>query len=142
MICLMNIFNESLRRKDEVPLTESVGAKIGVTMSKTFAEIRKEALADPDRRERIEREKEGIRAAVRLAAIRESRQTTQVQLAQLMSTTQANISRIERTENPYLSTLADYVEGLGGRLEINAVFSDEVVPLATVQGNPEKHKAS
>ena len=107
-------------------------------MARKFAEARKEILADPERRERIEREKEAIRAAVRLASIRENRQTTQVELAQLMKTSQANVSRIERTENPYLSTLADYIEGLGGRLEINAVFDDDVVPLAAVQSQVTK----
>jgi DNA-binding transcriptional regulator YiaG len=106
--------------------------KIGDTMSKTFAEMREEALVDPIERELIERESEAIRTAVQLAQIREGRQTTQVQLAALMGTSQANVSRIERSDNPYLSTLADYVAGLGGRLEINAVFDDDVVPVASV----------
>lgn len=102
-------------------------------MARKFAETRKEILADPDRKERIEREKEAIRTAVELASIRESRKTTQVQLAEILGTSQANVSRIERTDNPYLSTLADYIAGLGGRIEINAVFDDEVVPVASVK---------
>ncbi len=98
-----------------------------------FSEVRKEILADPVRRERIDREKEAMRAAVRLASIRESRSTTQAELAAVMGTTQANVSRIEHTDNPYLSTLAEYIDGLGGRLEINAVFDDEVVSLSEIQ---------
>jgi len=41
--------------------------------------------------------------------------------------TQANVSRIERSDNLYLSTLAGYVDALGGHIEINAVFDDDVV---------------
>jgi hypothetical protein len=36
-------------------------------------------------------------------------------------------------DNPYLSTLADYVEALGGHIEINAVFDDDVVSLGPVE---------
>jgi hypothetical protein len=36
-----------------------------------------------------------------------------------MQSSQANISRVERTENPHLATLTDFVGALGGTLEIN-----------------------
>ena len=41
-----------------------------------------------------------------------------------MEVTQANISRIERQEDLKLSTLERYIEALGGRLEVRAVFDD------------------
>lgn len=50
-----------------------------------------------------------------------------------MQSTQANISRVERTDNPHLATLADFVGALGGTLEINAVFPDQTIPLGHVQ---------
>jgi hypothetical protein len=46
---------------------------------------------------------------------------------------QANVSRIERSDNLYLGTLADYVDALGGHIEINAVFDDDVVSLGPVE---------
>jgi len=46
---------------------------------------------------------------------------------------QPAISRIEHTEDVHLSTLRAYVEALGGRLEIAAVFGDERFPLALKQ---------
>jgi len=110
-------------------------------MPRKFAEIKQEILADPVKRERGEREKAAMRAAMRLADIREQRQQTQVGLAEMLGTTQANISRIERTDNPYLRTLADYVAGLGGHLEINAVFDDEVLPIGTVETEQEPVEA-
>ncbi len=73
-----------------------------------------------------------MRTAMRLAELRKGVDATQAELATSMETTQANISRIEHSDNLYLSTLADYVEALGGRLEINAVFDDRVIPLATI----------
>jgi DNA-binding XRE family transcriptional regulator len=105
-------------------------------MARKFNEVRKEILADPKRRSKIEQEKGAIREAVRLAEIREQRKTTQVQLASRIGTTQANVSRIERSDNPYLSTLAEYVAGLGGRLEITAVFDDDVLPVASIPTKP------
>ena len=45
-------------------------------MTKTFAEHRKEALADPVRRKRIQCEKEAVRTTVRQTAASESRQAT------------------------------------------------------------------
>jgi len=38
-----------------------------------------------------------------------------------------------RPENPYLRTPADYVGALGGHIEVNAVFDDDVVPLGLVE---------
>ncbi len=43
--------------------------------------------------------------------------------------TQANVSRIEREEDVYLSTLRKYVQALGGRLELCPGFPDETVSL-------------
>lgn len=101
-------------------------------MARKFAEVEREALADPKRRAEIEKEQDAMRSAVRLAELRETRDRTQVQLAELLGVSQANISRIEHGDNLYLRTLADYVGALGGRLEISVVFDDDVVPLGVV----------
>ena len=37
---------------------------------------------------------------------------------------QSEVSKIEHRTDVYISTLAEYVEALGGRLEIRAVFRD------------------
>lgn len=110
-------------------------------MARKFMEIQKEILADPEKRARGEREIEAMRAAMRLADIREERKATQASLAAMLGMTQANVSRIENADNLYLSTLADYVAGLGGHLEINAVFDDEVLPVGLLEGDREKSPA-
>jgi hypothetical protein len=43
---------------------------------------------------------------------------------------QGQVSQIERRDDLYLSTLRDYVEALGGTLEVAAVFDDERTPIA------------
>jgi hypothetical protein len=54
----------------------------------------------------------------------------QVQLAHVLGISQGNVSRLEHRQQLYISTLREYVEALGGRLELAAVFGDERVPLA------------
>ncbi len=81
---------------------------------------------------RIDAHTEAMRTVLRLQRLREEFDTTQTELAELMATTQENVSRIERTQNPYLGTISHYVAALGGHIEINAVFDDRVIPLGTV----------
>ena len=65
-----------------------------------------------------------------LNELRESRNVTQVNLAAELGISQGNVSRMENRSEIYLSSLRDYIEALGGRLEITAVFDDDRVPVA------------
>lgn len=56
--------------------------------------------------------------------LRQARQLTQVQLAERLDVPQAAISRMERRTDLLLSTLRQYVEGLGGQLELRVVFPE------------------
>ena len=69
-------------------------------------------------------------AIVSLYRLREQRGLTQVTLAKQLDVTQGNVSRIENASDLYVSTVARYVEALGGRLELTAVFPDGVVSVA------------
>lgn len=69
------------------------------------------------------------RVAVDLATLRRLRGMSQVQLAEAMGIDQSRVSRIERGDEPALSSIRRYVEGLGGRLEVRAVFDDQDVLL-------------
>jgi len=105
--------------------------------TRPFKELSDEVRKVPGAHEEIEARKAGLRAGLKLGELRQRRELTQVALAAEMKTTQANVSRIERSENFYLETLADYVGALGGHLEIKAVFADEVVPLKVFEGEVE-----
>jgi DNA-binding XRE family transcriptional regulator len=59
-----------------------------------------------------------------LEEIRKARQMTQAKLAEVLGVNQGEVSKIEHRTDLYVSTLAGYVEALGGKLEIRAVFPD------------------
>jgi predicted XRE-type DNA-binding protein len=96
---------------------------------KKFANLRREIEANPERRARLDRERQFVRTIIGLTAIREARGATQRQIAEAWDVSQPNVSQIERTQDIYLSTLRKYVAALGGEIEINAVFPDEVITL-------------
>jgi transcriptional regulator with XRE-family HTH domain len=60
----------------------------------------------------------------RLGELRRAREMTQVALAEQLNMVQPSVSRLERQADLYISTLRRYIEALGGRLELRAVFPD------------------
>jgi transcriptional regulator with XRE-family HTH domain len=66
----------------------------------------------------------GAPAAMPLDALRDARQLTQVQMAQLLKISQGAVSKVERRTDMFVSTLRNYVRAIGGDLEIRAVFPD------------------
>ncbi|MGA2184191.1 MAG: XRE family transcriptional regulator [Bryobacteraceae bacterium] len=63
-------------------------------------------------------------ASMPLEEVRKARRMTQSRLADALGVNQGEVSKIEHRTDIYLSTLAGYVEALGGKLEIRAVFPD------------------
>lgn len=106
-----------------------------------YKDLADEIRSRPGAAKRIERKKDAMRVVLQLAELRERQTATQRELAEVMRVTQENISRLESRDRAgadiYLSTLRDYVDGLGGRLELNAVFDDEVIALGSI-GNKER----
>ena len=99
-----------------------------------WKEIRGAADRDPERRRRVEasrHEAEDEQAAYEqsLAELRRARAFTQAQLAEALDVPQSQISRIEHQAELYISTLARYLEAMGGRLELIGVFGDQRAPL-------------
>lgn len=80
-------------------------------------------------RGRREAVKQALEDAMALADLREARKTTQVVLAEAIGVSQTRVSRIEREDDLYISTLRRYVQALGGQLELRAVFDDDEVLL-------------
>jgi transcriptional regulator with XRE-family HTH domain len=78
----------------------------------------------PERQQKIANRVRQTLAAMPLDEIRKARQLTQAKLAETLGVNQGEISKIEHRTDIYISTLAGYVEALGGKLEIRAVFPD------------------
>ena len=98
-----------------------------------WSEIKAEVEAKPGAREEIDAIKRAMEDVLRLAELRHELHITQEELARALDVSQSNIPRIERAEDLYLSTLRSYVEALGGRLEVNAVFPERTVSLTNAR---------
>jgi transcriptional regulator with XRE-family HTH domain len=97
--------------------------------TKPLSQLAAPISADPQRRARVDQLKRAMLDAVALAELRATRQVTQKQMADRLSISQPNISRLEHGTDLYLSTLVDYIEALGGNLELTAVFPEGRVSL-------------
>jgi transcriptional regulator with XRE-family HTH domain len=75
------------------------------------------------------RKAEELLTEMRLNELRALKNLSQEQLAEILNTTQANVSRMERRTDMYVSTLESYIEALGGHLKIIASFPDHEIDL-------------
>src|ERR1035441_10571590 len=99
------------------------------TMPKTtkFSELREKM--SPEARAEARRLADKDLEEMPLQELRAARHLTQQQLAQTLDMTQAAVSQLEQRTDIYLSTLENFVEAMGGRLEMCAVFPDGKVKL-------------
>lgn len=85
--------------------------------------------------------RDAVSDALALAEIRGRRGLTQVDLARLLQVSQASVSKLERREDLYLSTLRSFVEALGGKLELAAVFPEGRIAIADPGAEPAARHA-
>src|SRR6266404_6200569 len=62
-----------------------------------------------------------------LQGLREFAGKRQTEVADIMKKTQGELSKVEHRRDLLLSTLREYIEALGGQLEIRAVFDDRSI---------------
>jgi DNA-binding XRE family transcriptional regulator len=104
--------------------------------SKGFDELRKPIVSDPVRSARVDEHK-----AAMLGELRRKLDLTQTAVAERLDVTQENVSQIERgAADSRLSTLSRYVEALGGRLEVRAVFPEAIVALTVGHAATLRHQ--
>src|SRR5215468_2002705 len=81
------------------------------------------AKMSPERRARIQAEaKRIIDEELTLRDLRKAHQMTQEKLAAVLGVKQESISNLEKRSDMLISTVREYVEALGGELEIRATF--------------------
>lgn len=102
---------------------------------RAWREIRGTADSNSERRRRVEAARhndEAVRSVYEqsLAESRRARAFTQAQLAEELDIPQSQVSRIEHQAELYVSTLARYIEAMGGHLELIGVFDDLQVLLS------------
>ncbi|WP_313236323.1 helix-turn-helix domain-containing protein [Delftia acidovorans] len=91
-------------------------------MARKFSELR--ARMSPEAQSRAAARAEAMLVEMRLQELRKARNVTQVEVARAMNVEQASISKLERREDMYVSTLREYVRALGGELRLVASFPD------------------
>jgi hypothetical protein len=93
--------------------------------TKKFSELRKQVLERPGAPERLAELRRETLEEIQLYELRHGEAISQVELAGRLDVTQGAISKLEHSEDVRISTLRQYLEALGARLELVAVFDDE-----------------
>lgn len=90
-----------------------------------WSDLRDKLMERPGAAEAVERARAAFDDEVRLYELRHAEALSQVELAGRLEITQSAVSKLEHAEDVRVSTLRDYLEALGARLELVAVFDDE-----------------
>jgi predicted transcriptional regulator len=97
-------------------------------MSESWKSLKRATLS-PEARARL---KKRVKLAIEertLRALRQELDLTQTEVSQAATMSQSELSRLEARDDHLTSTLRRYVEALGGRLEVTAVFGKRRVKL-------------
>jgi hypothetical protein len=98
-------------------------------MAKKFRDLH--ARMSPEAQARAAARASEIVAEATLAEIRTSKEVTQARLAEILEVSQGAISKVEARSDAYISTVRDYVEAMGGELELIARFPEGVVRITS-----------
>ena len=97
--------------------------------TKNYRVLHDQVMARPGAAARIAALREATLAEIGLYELRRAQDVSQTELAARLQITQAAISKFENADDVRLSTLRQYIEALGGHLELSARFEDRVVPI-------------
>jgi len=92
---------------------------------KNFSELQAKVEARPGATERLAALRAETLEEIRLYELRHAEAVSQVELAGRLEVTQGAISKLEQSDDVRVSTLRQYLEALGARLELVAVFDEE-----------------
>lgn len=94
----------------------------------SWAKIKDEAMSKRDQRRGHELAM-AESAKMELAELREALKVRQTELAKKLKITQVGVSRLERRPNVLLRSISNYVEALGGELELRVIFPNRTIRL-------------
>jgi len=96
-------------------------------MARKWSEIRRKHA--PEVEERIRRNVKKAARVMTLHQLREARELTQVNLAQVLKINQSAVSTMEKRTDMYVSTLRNFIKAMGGELKITAEFPEGSVQI-------------
>ena len=91
-------------------------------MVKSLKELKEEM--SPERREKNETRAQALLINMALQELRQTRQLTQQDLANILDVNQAALSKMEHQSDMRISTLRKLLSAMGGNLKIVAEFPD------------------
>ena len=91
---------------------------------KRYQELHEKVAARPGAPERLAALRQDTLAGIGLYELRRSLERSQTDLAAELGISQPAVSQRERGDDVKLSTLRNYLESLGARLQIFAIFDD------------------
>lgn len=97
-------------------------------MKKTWKSLKQSKLST-EARERVQARVAQAAEELTLKALRQDLSLTQAEVGANAAMTQSELSRLEGREDHLTSTLRRYVEALGGKLEVTAIFGKRRVKL-------------
>ncbi|GBD85420.1 helix-turn-helix protein [bacterium BMS3Abin02] len=104
-----------------------------MSSTKNYRRLHEEVLARPGASERLAALREDTLAEIGLYELRRALDRSQTELAAELGISQSAISQLERAGDVKLSTLRNYLEHLGARLELLAIFEgddeEHVIPI-------------
>ena len=90
-----------------------------------FSELGEAVEGRPGARERLAAKRAETLEEVRLYELRHAEAVSQAELAGRLDVTQGAVSKLEHADDVRVSTLRQYLDALGARLELVAVFDEE-----------------
>ena len=97
--------------------------------TKKYRQLHEQVIARPGAVERLAALREATLAEIGLHELRKSLDRSQIELAGLLDISQSAVSQLERGQDIKLSTLRSYLEKLGARLELVAIFDEGQDPV-------------
>lgn len=83
----------------------------------------------PEVEAEIQRKVKALVDSVTLNQVREARNLTQANLANILGVNQGSVSKMEKRTDMYVSTLRSFIQAMGGQLQIKAVFPEGEVEI-------------
>jgi len=71
----------------------------------------------------------------------EARSLTQVNLAKVLQINQGAVSKMEKRADIYVSTLRNFIQAMGGQLQVKAIFPEGEVEIDQFENVAEPHRA-
>lgn len=94
----------------------------------------KKVLRAPGAAARVAEIEDELRLAAGLTALREQAGYSQRDLARRMGISQPRVAAIEQSRNVTIDVLEQYVDAVGGKLEVSVVRGRSKIPLISAQG--------